>query len=773
VLRHRTIAAFTALAGLAVSLSSLVVAGAPAPATASTTAPALIKDTAYPIPPGATFVSTSGSDANNGLQATPWRTVQHAVNATPSGGTVVIRGGTYRESVALSNKTLTLQAYPHEQVWLKGSVVVGSWVPDGTAWRSDGWTHSFTHLTTASGYVDPAYPMAGYPDMAYIDGVPLTQVASRAQVGPGTFYVDDANHQLYVGSDPTGHVVEAAAYQNVLVAYNAPNSKLLGLGFAHAASQADSASSAVILNTSSGVLVENDTFAWNAASGMEVGQLSPDVVVRGNEMVDNGLVGATSWGAPQRLVFQGNHVAANNQERFSIYWAAGGVKLNGVQTATVADNVVEDNTGTGIWCDGGCSGVSIVRNLVRNDSLMGIMYEISDGAIIASNIVVNNGSSGPSGGGGIYVSESTNAKVYNNTIANTSVTNSRSIDVNSNNRKTTSGVVIENNILSHENSSSLWVVRVQDDQNILSAAALVSGMDSNAYYRRSTGSPPIEVRWGRPGGYDDFATLAAFQASTGLERTALVVDGAAANPFFVNEAGGDFHLQPGSPAAGRGQPLPSDVAAAVGVAPNVAVDMGALVWPASGGTSAPPAGDTTPPSAPSSLSATAAGSTQVSLSWTGSTDNVGVAGYDIYRNGVAVGSTAATTYSDTALAASTTYTYYVKARDAAGMVSAASNSASATTAAPAAADTVAPVITSISPANGTRIGKSAMVSASSTDNVGVVRMELYVDGTLQARSSSSSIGYRWKNPAVGSHTLTVKAFDAAGNVGTSSVTVYR
>jgi hypothetical protein len=62
-----------------------------------------IKDTAYPIPGGAYFVSTSGSDTNPGTEAAPWRTIQKAVNSAPSGSTIVIRGGTYRETVSYAN----------------------------------------------------------------------------------------------------------------------------------------------------------------------------------------------------------------------------------------------------------------------------------------------------------------------------------------------------------------------------------------------------------------------------------------------------------------------------------------------------------------------------------------------------------------------------------------------------------------------------------------------------------------------------------------------
>jgi beta-lactamase superfamily II metal-dependent hydrolase/chitodextrinase len=91
------------------------------------------------------------------------------------------------------------------------------------------------------------------------------------------------------------------------------------------------------------------------------------------------------------------------------------------------------------------------------------------------------------------------------------------------------------------------------------------------------------------------------------------------------------------------------------------------------------AADTAAPSTPTGLTATAASSSQINLAWTASTDNVAVAGYRVYRGGTQVASVSATSYSDTGLTASTTYSYTVVAYDAAGNTSAASGAASATT----------------------------------------------------------------------------------------------
>ena len=96
--------------------------------------------------------------------------------------------------------------------------------------------------------------------------------------------------------------------------------------------------------------------------------------------------------------------------------------------------------------------------------------------------------------------------------------------------------------------------------------------------------------------------------------------------------------------------------------------------------------DTQPPTAPGGLTAIAANAGRIDLAWTGSTDNVGVTGYRIERclgagctTFAQVATAVATTLSDTGLTASTSYTYRVRANDAAGNVSGASSTATATT----------------------------------------------------------------------------------------------
>ena len=90
-------------------------------------------------------------------------------------------------------------------------------------------------------------------------------------------------------------------------------------------------------------------------------------------------------------------------------------------------------------------------------------------------------------------------------------------------------------------------------------------------------------------------------------------------------------------------------------------------------------GDTEAPTAPSSLTSSNVTETTLDLSWTASTDNVGVASYDVYQDAALLGNTSSTSYSVSGLTAGTSYDFYVIAKDAAGNQSTASNTETVST----------------------------------------------------------------------------------------------
>ncbi len=176
--------------------------------------------------------------------------------------------------------------------------------------------------------------------------------------------------------------------------------------------------------------------------------------------------------------------------------------------------------------------------------------------------------------------------------------------------------------------------------------------------------------------------------------------------------------------------------------------------------------DTVAPSAPTNLAASGTTQTTTNLSWTASTDNVGVTGYDVYRGTTLLGTVATTSYNVTGLTASTAYTFSVKAKDAAGNVSASSNTVNVTTLDPI-VDTTAPTAPTNLAASGTTATSTNLSWTASADNVGVTGYDVYQGATLLGTTASTSYGVTGLTAST-AYTFSVKAKDAAGNVSASS-----
>ncbi|MBU8892286.1 MAG: S8 family serine peptidase [Bacteroidales bacterium] len=178
--------------------------------------------------------------------------------------------------------------------------------------------------------------------------------------------------------------------------------------------------------------------------------------------------------------------------------------------------------------------------------------------------------------------------------------------------------------------------------------------------------------------------------------------------------------------------------------------------------------DTEDPTAPTGLSASNVTTSTATLNWNASTDNVGVTEYDLYRNGTLMASTSATNYNVTGLSASTTYSFYVKAKDAEGNISAASSTINVTTEDPA--DTQAPTApTGLSSSSITETSFTLAWTAS-TDNVGVTGYDVYKNGSLLGSVTGTSASITGLTAST-TYAMSVNAKDAAGNVSAASSTL--
>jgi chitodextrinase len=177
----------------------------------------------------------------------------------------------------------------------------------------------------------------------------------------------------------------------------------------------------------------------------------------------------------------------------------------------------------------------------------------------------------------------------------------------------------------------------------------------------------------------------------------------------------------------------------------------------------PPPGDTSGPSAPQNVRPTNATTSSVTFAWDASTDDVGVAGYGLYRDGSLTGNTTATTVTYNGLPCGRSFTFGVNAYDAAQNRSAIS-SVSASTAAcpPPTSDTTAPSAPSNLRAGGATQTSVSVAWNASSDDVGVAGYGLWRGTT--STGSTPSMSATFSGLACGTtYTFGVDAYDAANN----------
>ena len=197
--------------------------------------------------------------------------------------------------------------------------------------------------------------------------------------------------------------------------------------------------------------------------------------------------------------------------------------------------------------------------------------------------------------------------------------------------------------------------------------------------------------------------------------------------------------------------------------------------------------DTTPPTAPGTLTVTAPSPTQINLSWTASTDNVGVTGYKIERcqgpacsNFTQIATQTSLTYSDTGLAASTSYSYRVRATDAAGNLSSYSSPGTISTPAPPIQVTLSSMSASVQAGIGAQPFSATVQNDSQNKGVNWTLTQSSANcspacGTLSANSSASGTPITYlapfSQPAPSGLSLTATAVSDSSKFQSATITV--
>lgn len=535
---------------------------------------ASIGSMAYPVPAGAVYVSPKGTDGAKGSLAAPLRTITRAIALVPPGGTIILRAGTYHESLLIWNKKMTIQNYPHEAVWLDGSSAVTGWTGSGNAWVT-AWRTKFDHSPTYTWgapdgpppgmqFVSPSFPMAAHPDQVWIDGSPLKQVGSRSQVQHGTFYVDEGARKLYVGSSPSGHAVRASTLAKALTV-QAAGTTLRGFGIRRYAPSVPHMGSVTLERPA--ISVENVVVSDMATTGIFAG--ADNITLKNVDVLRSGMLGIGANSAYGLKLLDVN-LSDNNTEHFNMSPVSGGFKVARSRGLTVRNSRFVNNTGPAIWQDQSDYDSTIVGNRFEGNTGAGVFLEISAKSLVANNLFLHNGRDG------LEVNNTSDVKVWNNTF----VGNGRSLNLVQDSRLPTNTsyghdarrpfpdptmpwvlgpVTVRNNVVAQQRVTGNCLLCVEDYSHKRTAQAF--GITANGdVYNRLNGWPTWATVWSRgPGNPAVFNTLSQFSSTTGQERAGRLYDGAS----IVDAAG---RLSPSvlTLEGSIAQPLPGDVAAAVG-----------------------------------------------------------------------------------------------------------------------------------------------------------------------------------------------------------------
>ena len=340
-----------------------------------------------------------------------------------AGDTIGVLGGTYHQSATIYTDHLTIRAVGKRPAVLDGASRVSGFAQQGSVWVKYGWNAQFDHSpsftagqpdgTGAWQWINPAHPMAAWPDQVWIDGDRLAQVADASQVGPGRFAVDYTNHELIVGNDPSGRLVEASTLSKAL-AIRGSYVTIDGLDVVRYADSIPTLGAVTIERPHT--VLENMNINCNATSGLLV---SADYArIRHSRISRNGLIGIHGSGA-YHLRLDHDQVNRNNVEHFNQAPVAGGVKMTQTRHMWIGNSVFSDNRGTGIWTDQSTYDATIVNNVVTGNTGHGINLEISDTALVANNLIARNSMMG------VQANDTGNVMIWNNDL----LANSRPVNI--------------------------------------------------------------------------------------------------------------------------------------------------------------------------------------------------------------------------------------------------------------------------------------------------------------------------------------------------------
>jgi parallel beta-helix repeat protein len=388
----------------------------------------------YELPTGVPhlyYVAPDGRAGAAGTSLAEPTTLAAALAKAVTGDAIILRGGTYREGGLKLNQGITLQPYAGEKPVLKGTRVADQWEAQSNGlWRTS-WTTLFPMKPqdwwqrSREGRKTPLWLFNN--DMVFIDGRALKAVGWDGAVDADSYFIDYDTHQVYLGTDPTNHLVEITAQDSALVRITGelngrPSDRkgytLRGLTFTQYAYRAleieahepeGPADPATFGKEVVGTTLEDVTLTHcSRVAGYFRGD---HLTIRRCRVSDTSTEGIYVIDSADCLL-EKNIFARNNVEEITGYYPSAVKIFNQSYRVVCRDNLVIDQPkSNGIWYDVGNVDGVFINNWIEG-CLDGFFFEISKGAICAGNVFVNCDK-------GVRALNSANVRVYQNTFVNT------------------------------------------------------------------------------------------------------------------------------------------------------------------------------------------------------------------------------------------------------------------------------------------------------------------------------------------------------------------
>lgn len=369
------------------------------------------------------YVSTSGNDTASGSSSAPLRSISKAAALAGPGDVIIIRPGTYRESITINTNgtataPITFKAEQPGTVVIDGADPVTGWTQVGTSnvYSAD-WAYDFFFSGTSRTHGSPAE--AGYAEQFFYKNENLKQVFSQSAVTAGTFYVNWSTDKVYIqlpdNTNPSNSQILGSTRQSFFKTTKSgglpTHITLDGLTFRHAANFAQKAA----LRTNTGWVLKNSTIEDVNAGGL--GVYGTDNFIYNNIIQDNGQAGMIGQGVNALIV--DNTVRANNWKHFSTGWDGGGGKMARTDGLYLLNHDTYGNYGAGFWLDVYNTNYTIDGGFFHDNKMikqsyegMGIELEINNGP----GKVINASFYGNSGAG-ITIAESSDVIIRGNFLA--------------------------------------------------------------------------------------------------------------------------------------------------------------------------------------------------------------------------------------------------------------------------------------------------------------------------------------------------------------------